>query len=85
MCPEQERSPDVVKAEMLHNRQNANSKNTLETDQLMATDATAERERGGGICKWLDSAQKHLCTLINPWKKGKKMIFLGFVLIIQLH
>lgn len=43
-CPEQERLPDLLKAEMFHNRQNANSKNTPETNQL---DADWDNREGG--------------------------------------
>lgn len=87
-CPEQEWSPDPLKAEMLYNRQNANNKNTPETKQLIVTDAGCDnrerQRREEGICKWLDSAQKHLCTLINPWKKQERDLS-GFFFIIQLH
>lgn len=87
-CPEQEWSPDLLKAEIPYNRQNANNKNALETKQLIVTDAGCDnRERGGkkeeGICKWLDSAQKHLCTLINPWKKQERDLLGGLLLLFS--
>lgn len=80
VCPVQEHSPDLVKAEILHNGQNAKSKNTLETDQLIVTDAGCdkrEREREEwDIREWLDRAEKYLGTInqsiINPRKKIKK-------------